>query len=522
MRIGKTYLFAIISVFIPAYSFAFCDNRPQGATVLLDCPFTDSNCGGRLWELYPGAGQIVTDLSAPVSPPSVNASILRAGQTTGGQQTIWPKPGTAAVQPLSNLYVCFRWKMNDKFVGFRVANKVVFLAAQDFTYGHISVNGFFGIRPFNTSNYPTIQPMYWYFGPNSNVQFWNNDHTCGLDFGLECNPNVTATPVSQDTWYTIELYGIASSCNTCRNGTIKWWVNGVLNGNYTNMNYGDTILNEWQINHTWDGATSCAARDCTYDQIHYFDHVKIASVIGLPAGASVGSGGTTPPSPPPSPTPPPPSPTPPPPSGTPGTVSDLAVAPLSSTTARVTFTQQDDGTGVAAKYDNRLAVSPISWGAASGVTVGPCSSPYAPAVIIGSQVSCDLSGLTPGQAYQMQNVAFRGTINAGATYGSLSNVASFTMPSSNVPTIINFSPASGQAGTSITITGTNFGATIDANTVKCNGQTATITAASPTSLTVIAPDGVTTGKISVQTDQGIVYSEQNFTVGAPSNGCGCS
>ena len=61
-----------------------------------------------------------------------------------------------------------------------------------------------------------------------------------------------------------------------------------------------------------------------------------------------------------------------------------------------------------------------------------------------------------------------------------------------------------------------------------NAETATLwavtmeLAASPTSLTITAPDGVTTGKISVQTDQGIVYSEQNFTVGAPSNGCGCS
>ena len=528
MRSGKAYLFAIILAFIPAYSFAICDNRPQGSTVLLDCPFTNSNCGGQLWEIYPGAGQTVTDLSAPVSPPSVNASILSPGATTGGQQTIWPKQGSQ--QPLTNTYVCFQWKMNSQFVGIRTANKLVFVAAQDFTYGRASNNAYFGVRPINTSNYPaSAMPMYMFFGHNSGNL--DNSHTCALDLGLECTPNVTSTPLYADTWYTVEIHSIASSTLTSRNGTVKWWINGTLNGSYTDLNYGDGIINQFQINHTWDNSaaiqcydavTNPKGRDCTNPQIHYFDHVKIASVIGLPAGASVGSGGTTPPSPPPSPTPPPPSPTPPPPSGTPGTVSDLAVVPLSSTTARVTFTQQDDGTGVAAKYDNRLAVSPISWGAASSVMVGPCASPYAPSGIIGSQVSCDLSGLTPGQAYQMQNVAFRGTMNAGATYGSLGNIASFTMPSSNVPTITNFTPATGQAGTSITITGTNFGATIGSNTVKCNGQTATITAASPTSLTITAPDGVTTGKISVQTDQGIVYSEQNFTVGAQSNGCGCS
>ena len=290
-------VFVMACCTLPEFTHALtCPNKPSNATTIQTVSFNTSDGEGKMWELYPGAGQIQSPSGAE---GTASASILRAGQLQGGQQTIWPKPGTAAVQPLSNLYVCFRWKMNDKFVGYRVANKVVFLAAQDFTYGRLSVNGFFGIRPFNTSNYPTIQPMYWYFGPNSAVQFWNNDHTCALDFGLQCDPNVTATPVSQDTWYTIEMYGIASSCNTCRNGTIKWWVNGVLNGNYTNMNYGDTILNEWQINHTWDGVLTCAARDCTYDQIHWFDEVLSASVGGLPAGS--GGGGTSPPPPPPNP-----------------------------------------------------------------------------------------------------------------------------------------------------------------------------------------------------------------------------
>lgn len=122
----------------------------------------------------------------------------------------------------------------------------------------------------------------------------------------------------------------------------------------------------------------------------------------------------------------------------------------------------------------------------------------------------------------MQNVALRGIPNAGAIYGDLGNVASFTMPSSNVPSITNFTPASGSTGVSVVIAGSNFGASVGGNTVKFNGQTATVTSASATSLTVTAPDGVTTGKVSVQTDQGIVYSDQNFTVGGESSSCGCS
>jgi hypothetical protein len=56
-------------------------------------------------------------------------------------------------------------------------------------------------------------------------------------------------------------------------------------------NYGEGIVNEWQINHNWDGGideTECGpptnpgnpkGRDCTKDQIHYFDHVVLGSVL---------------------------------------------------------------------------------------------------------------------------------------------------------------------------------------------------------------------------------------------------
>lgn len=299
-------VFVMACCTLPEFTHALtCPNKPSNATTIQTVSFNTSDGEGKMWELYPGAGQIQSIAGAE---GTVSASILSPGQSTGGQQTIWPKPNTAAVQPLSNLYVCFRWKMNSQFVGLRVANKLVFLAAQDFTYGRISVNGFFGVKPFNTFNYPTPQPMYMYFGPNSSTAIWNNDHTCQLDFGLECAPNITASSMALDTWHTIEMYGIASSCSTCRNGTMKWWVNGILNGNYTNLNYGDTILNQWQINHTWDGAfgpqcynatTNPNGRDCTNPQIHYFDEALFASVGGLPAGS--GGGGTSPPSPPPNP-----------------------------------------------------------------------------------------------------------------------------------------------------------------------------------------------------------------------------
>jgi YD repeat-containing protein len=65
------------------------------------------------------------------------------------------------------------------------------------------------------------------------------------------------------------------------------------------------------------------------------------------------------------------------------------------------------------------------------------------------------------------------------------------------PTISNLSPNSGVAGTSITITGTNFGATQGASTVKFNGVTATPTSWSTTSIATPVPSGASTGPVTV-------------------------
>lgn len=276
-----------------------CPNRPQGAVTVLETPFTTSDGEGQLWEVYPGAGQIVAAPGAPASPATASASILSPRQATGGQQTIWPKPGRQ--QPLSNLYMCLVWKMNPQFVGVRTFNKLVFMAAQDFTFGRQPTNGLFGVIPVDTSNYPaTSAPFKMIFGHNTGSL--DNSHACSTDLGLACNPNVTTTPLFPGVWYTVEAQVIASSCPTCRDGTVKWWIDGRLQGSYSNLNYGQGIVNEWQLNHTWDGsaAVRCGpptdpsnplGRACENEQIHFFDHLVLASVGALGAGGGGITGG---------------------------------------------------------------------------------------------------------------------------------------------------------------------------------------------------------------------------------------
>lgn len=80
------------------------------------------------------------------------------------------------------------------------------------------------------------------------------------------------------------------------------------------------------------------------------------------------------------------------------------------------------------------------------------------------------------------------------------------------PSVTGMNPAAGKPGTTVTITGTNFSGNTAGNTVKFNRILATVTAASPTSLTVTVPAGAITGAISVTTAGMTANSADSFNV----------
>src|SRR6266404_2619287 len=149
-------------------------------------------------------------------------------------------------------------------------------------------------------------------------------------------------------------------------------------------------------------------------------------------------------------------------------------------------------------------------------------------------VSITITGTNFGTPQGTSTVTFNGTAAAaasawsatsitvlvpvGATTGNVvvtvgaqvSNGSPFTIVLP--PSITNLSQTSGPAGTSITITGTNFGATQGTSTITFNGITATAASAwSATSITVSVPAGATTGNVVV-TVLGTASNGSAFTV----------
>jgi len=89
------------------------------------------------------------------------------------------------------------------------------------------------------------------------------------------------------------------------------------------------------------------------------------------------------------------------------------------------------------------------------------------------------------------------------------------------PTITSFSPLSGNVGTTVTITGTNFNSTAANDIVFFGATKATVSSATTTSLTVTVPSGATYAPITVlNTGTNLaVYSRANFNpVFSPNKG----
>lgn len=255
-----------------SYAAGAWTNEPAGASVQLDCGFDTPTCGGQLFDPYSTAGGTLTvqqDSSAPLSPSNVMRSTQDYRVGSGGTELHYIAPTL-----IREVYVGFWWRTNPEFTGNQVnANKTFFIRG---TQG--GQNGVFYLR----TNPGEPKFLYW-----STQLPYNLNQCFGAPDQDHCYPNVTTTPINPGTWYRVEVYMKASSCPTCRDGAVRWWINGVLNGNYSNFAYGP-LVNEWVWSETWDGAGNGAG--FTSNPAHFIDHLHISAPNGtastdIPAGA---------------------------------------------------------------------------------------------------------------------------------------------------------------------------------------------------------------------------------------------
>ncbi len=185
-----------------------------------------------------------------------------------------------------------------------------------------------------------------------------------------------------------------------------------------------------------------------------------------------------------------------------------AHVPLGAGTGKITVTTPS-GTATSAITFKVLPVI---------VSFAPSSAPVGATVII---TGTTFTGVTAVKFNGITSIitvdsstSIRATVPAGATTGKITvTTASGTATSetdfSVAPGIASFDPASGQPGTIVTITGTNFTGT---TRVAFRGYGGYFTVVSDTSIRAYVPEGTATGKITVYTPSGYGDSLTDFIV----------
>jgi hypothetical protein len=142
------------------------------------------------------------------------------------------------------------------------------------------------------------------------------------------------------------------------------------------------------------------------------------------------------------------------------------------------------------------STTPCRWGDYSGASPDPAAGGGSVGrVWLGNQYAI-AGGTTSSTSWR--------TWLFGVTPGSASGPAA--------PAISSFSPASGPAGTTVTVSGIGF---TGATSVTFAGTSAAFTVVSDTSLTAMVPSGAATGTIAVTTPGGTATSATAFTVTQP-------
>lgn len=218
-------------------------NEPSGYSPISDNPFNGlTDLGwGMAWNTS-GNASIVSDNTAPLSASNVLEMRYPAGFAGGsGPANEWlPLPG------LHRMYAGFYWKANAGWQGHSSnVNKILFVFPSSGGDIYIAMYGPPG-GPYDLRVLPQYsgQPSEWLV------------------------PNVNRVPVTVGAWHKIEWamdYGTGGA-----NGTIRWWMDGQLIGDYRNVQLPTGGLAEFKINPTWGGVGDSKSQNdyFRYDQIH--------------------------------------------------------------------------------------------------------------------------------------------------------------------------------------------------------------------------------------------------------------
>ena len=242
-------------------------NEPAGMTVITNSAFSDS-LGAEWHNVYntqayasPGGS------GSTFSPPRAFDVYLAENSIYGnGQWVLYPSSRPR------EMYCGTYWSTNAGFQGLsNIGNKMLFFRDPAIDNSLLNWRGF-------QDSPRTLCWLNQTAYSNAHLSTWLGDAS-GLSGYVLPNINSSACTMAAGTgWYFIEMYLKSSTTTSSQNGILKWWVNGTLCANITNINLCPNGFTEFHINTTWDGSLLMSApyRDMSRSWHHYFDHMRVS------------------------------------------------------------------------------------------------------------------------------------------------------------------------------------------------------------------------------------------------------
>lgn len=254
------------------YGYTF-QHQPAGATQLVDFDFSTNQTNSSICDpVYAGGGYIESDASAPISPPSI---LKHAWPYNSGGNT---PVITCPFGGKQDVYVCYSFKYSNPFLGQQnLCNKI----AAIWVGGSILWFEMFGQQQGGPYTHGQILSFY---NTGGNQHLGNGFGDNGGTWKLF--PNINNPVSTLGTWHVVEIYGKLSSTPFSKDGILRWWVDGVLHGDYNTVNYPAGGFEQVQFTPTWDHANHPAV------DYQWFDHLRVTtggSASAIPVSIVTGS-----------------------------------------------------------------------------------------------------------------------------------------------------------------------------------------------------------------------------------------
>ena len=198
----------------------------------------------------------------------------------------------------------------------------------------------------------------------------------------------------------------------------------------------------------------------------------------------------------------------------------LAVIDPASDTAIYAYDSVGNLTGITRQPSSTLAIiqfTPSSGLVGTTVTIygtGFSTTPASNTVKFNGTTATVLTASTTVLTATVPSGATSGPISVTVGANTATSSASFTV-GTGAPTLSSFTPAVGNYGATITLTGTNYDTTPINNRVAFTAAMGAVATATATTITVPVPSTAQTGPISISTINGKATNVQEFYVAPP-------